>query len=249
MSDFSVAFGREVDLSGKSDEEVLAGLAWLPSAPDELRRCAESGRIDKFWRAWSKRIAERVDRRQQRKRVASRSGLWPWCDSREHPARTNWTLIEKADWAKLSRWAIQRLAAPLLAVLRSTQISSGGKVLIVRGFQHAGQDQTIIGRLSPTSTTCTDMFCPTDVTGNTPVDDDCHCHEGLIAQNLCPMSHESVAVSGWKGRHFIRLWLPLMFEEYWKVTLRHGAKMNFARLRGVDALCHLFTRRDIAIER
>jgi hypothetical protein len=40
-----------------------------------------------------------------------------------------------------------------------------------------------------------------------------------------------------------------MFEEYWKVTLRHGAKMNSARPRGVDSLCHLFTRQDIATER
>src|SRR4029450_763448 len=89
----------------------------------------------------------------------------------------------------------------------------------------------------------------TDVTGNALVYDYCHCHEGLIAQDLCPMSHESVAVSGRKGRHFIRLWLPLMFEEYWKVTLGHGAKMNSARPRGVDSFCHLITRPDIDTER
>lgn len=111
MSDFSVAFGREVDLSGKSDDEVLAGLAWLPSAPDELRRCAESGRIDKFWRAWSKRIAESVDRRQQRKRIANRGGLWPWGDARQHPAKPVWSLIEKQDWPRLGRWASQQLTA------------------------------------------------------------------------------------------------------------------------------------------
>ena len=111
MSDFSVAFGREVELSGKSDEEVLAGLTWLPSAPDELRRSAESGRVDKFLRAWSKRIAERVDRRQQRTRVANHSGRWPWGDSRQHPAKSVWSLIEKQDWPRLSRWASQQLTA------------------------------------------------------------------------------------------------------------------------------------------
>lgn len=111
MSDYAVAFGREVDLSCKSDEEVLEGLAWLPSAPDELRRSAESGRVDKFWRAWSKRIAERVDRRQQRKRVANHGGRWPWGDSRPHPAKPVWSLIEKQDWPRLSRWASQQLAA------------------------------------------------------------------------------------------------------------------------------------------
>src|SRR5260221_10564695 len=89
----------------------------------------------------------------------------------------------------------------------------------------------------------------TDITGNAPVDDNCHCHGGLITQNLCPMRHEGVAVSGRKGRHFIRLRHPLMFEERWKVTLRHGAKMNAARPRGVDSICHLFTPRDIATER
>jgi len=88
-----------------------------------------------------------------------------------------------------------------------------------------------------------------DISGNTPVDDNCHCRERCIAQDSCPMSHESVAVSGRKGRHFIRLWLPLMLEEYWKVTLRDGAKMNSARLRRVDLFCHLFTQRDIATER
>lgn len=111
MSDFSVAFGCEVDLSGKSDAEILAGLAWLPSASEELRRSAESGRIDKFWRAWSKRIAQRVDRRLLKKRVASRCALWPWGDTRQHPAKSVWSLIDKQEWSRLSRWASQQLTA------------------------------------------------------------------------------------------------------------------------------------------
>lgn len=111
MRDFSVSFGGDVEFSDKSDAEVLASLAWLPAASDDLRRSAESGRIDKFWRAWSKQIAERVDRRQQRKRVADGSGRWPWNDARQHPAKAVWTLIEKQDWARLSRWAAQQQAA------------------------------------------------------------------------------------------------------------------------------------------
>lgn len=111
MSDFAVAFGREVDLSEKSDGEILAGLAWLPSAPDELRRCAQFGRADKFWRAWSKQMSAGADRRHLRKRAANRSGLWPWDGSRRHPAKSVWSLIEKQDWSRLSRWASQQLTA------------------------------------------------------------------------------------------------------------------------------------------
>lgn len=111
MSDFSVALGREVDLSGKSDAELLAVLAWLPSAPDDLRRSAQTGRADKFWRAWSKRIAERADRRLLRTRAAKRSGLWPWDGASRHPAKAVWSFIEKQDWSRLSRCASQQLAA------------------------------------------------------------------------------------------------------------------------------------------
>ncbi len=111
MSDFAVAFGHEVELSDTSDAELLAGLDWLPSAPNELQRCAESGRADKFIRAWSKRMAERVDRRLLRKRAANQSGLWPWDGSRRHPANSVWSLIEKQDWSRLSRWAFQQLTA------------------------------------------------------------------------------------------------------------------------------------------
>jgi len=111
MSEFAVAFGREVDLSEKSDEEILAGLAWLPSAPYELRRCAQSGRADRFWRAWSKRLSAAVDGRLLRKRSANRGGLWPWDGSRRHPAKSVWSLIEKQEWSRLSRWASQQLTA------------------------------------------------------------------------------------------------------------------------------------------
>ncbi len=111
MSDFAVAFGSEVDLSDRSDGEILAGLAWLPSAPDELRRCAQTGRTDKFWRAWSKQLSAGVDRRLLRKRAANRSGVWPWDSSRRHPVKSVWSLIEKQEWSRLSRWASQQLTA------------------------------------------------------------------------------------------------------------------------------------------
>ena len=111
MSEFAVAFGREVDLSDKSDAELLAGVAWLPSASEELRRSAESGRIDKFWRAWSKQMAARTDRRLIRTRTANRGGLWPWNAPSQHPAKSVLSLIEKQDWPRLSRWASQQLAA------------------------------------------------------------------------------------------------------------------------------------------
>lgn len=111
MSDSSVVLGREVDLSGKSDAELLAGLAWLPSASDELRRSAQAGRSDKFWRVWSKFVAERADRRLLRTRTTKRNALWPWSDARPHPAKSVWSLIEKQNWPRLSRWASQQLAA------------------------------------------------------------------------------------------------------------------------------------------
>ena len=108
MSDIALAFGREVDLSDKSDAELLAG---LPSDDAEIRRSAESGCIEKFWRAWSRRVAFRGDRRQLRKRNTNRSALWPWNDVRQHPAKSVWSLIENQDWSRLGRWARQRLAA------------------------------------------------------------------------------------------------------------------------------------------
>ena len=111
MSDFAVTFGREVGLSEKSDGEILAGLAWLPSASDELRRCAQIGRADKFWRAWSKQMSAGADCRLLRKRAENRSGLWPWDGTRQHPAKSVWSLIEKQDWSRLSRWASQQLTA------------------------------------------------------------------------------------------------------------------------------------------
>ena len=111
MSEFAVAFGHEVDLSDKSDAELLEGVVWLPSASEELRRSAESGRTDKFWRAWSKQMAARADRRLQRKRAANRGGLWPWNAASQHPAKSVWTLIEKEGWPRLGRWASQQLAA------------------------------------------------------------------------------------------------------------------------------------------
>ncbi|TXT20053.1 MAG: Uncharacterized protein FD138_4282 [Planctomycetota bacterium] len=106
-----MAFGCEVDLSDKSDAELLVDLAWSPSAAEELRRSAQSGRADKFWRAWSKQTAARADRRLLRKRVANRSGQWPWNGLSSHPAKSVWSLIEKQDWSRLSRWASQQLTA------------------------------------------------------------------------------------------------------------------------------------------
>lgn len=111
MSDSAVALGREVDLSDKSDAEILTGLAWLPAAPEDLRRGAQSGRTEKFWRAWSKRMAERVDRRLLRTRIAKRSILWPWDGPSRHPLKSVLSLIEKQDWTRLSRWASQQLTA------------------------------------------------------------------------------------------------------------------------------------------
>ncbi|MBC7820456.1 MAG: hypothetical protein IAG10_26525 [Planctomycetaceae bacterium] len=109
MSDVALAFGRKVDLAGVAEGELLAQLCWLDSAPEDLRQFAQAGRFDKFWRAWSTRIASRADRRLLRKRVATRGGLWPWTSSREHPAKTVWSLIENENWPRLSRWATQQL--------------------------------------------------------------------------------------------------------------------------------------------
>ena len=109
MNEFAVAFGREIDLSSMSDAEFLAALAWLPTAADEMSRSAQAGRIDKFWRAWSKQTTARADRRHLRTRAANCGGLWPWDGSRSHPAKAVWSLIEKQDWSRLSRWAAQQL--------------------------------------------------------------------------------------------------------------------------------------------
>ncbi|MFM9961072.1 MAG: hypothetical protein ACKV2Q_07585 [Planctomycetaceae bacterium] len=110
MSDVAVAFGREVDLAGIAETELLGMLNWMESAPADLRQLAQMGPFDKFWRAWSKRIAARADRRLMRKRAATRGGLWPWGSSREHPAKTVWSLIETENWPRLSRWAKQQLS-------------------------------------------------------------------------------------------------------------------------------------------
>jgi hypothetical protein len=110
MSDAAVAFGREVNFTNDVEEALLAQLSWLESAPDDLKEFAQAGRFDKLWRAWSQRIAARADRRRLRKRVAARGGLWPWTSSREHPAKTVWSLIENENWSRLSRWAKQQLA-------------------------------------------------------------------------------------------------------------------------------------------
>ena len=93
MSDATVAFGCDVKLASEAEGALLAKLCWLDSAPDDLRQFARSGRFDKFWRAWSKRITARADRRLLRKRTATRGALWPWNSSREHPAKTVWSLI------------------------------------------------------------------------------------------------------------------------------------------------------------
>ncbi len=110
MTDDGVAFGRDKGLTGAADGELLAQLKWLESAPHDLRQFAQGNRCDKFWRAWSTRIASRADRRLMRKRVAARGGLWPWPNSHEHPAKTVWSLIENENWPRLSRWAKQQLA-------------------------------------------------------------------------------------------------------------------------------------------
>src|SRR5712691_8245236 len=110
MSDGRVAFGRDDVGRDLADTEFLAQIAWRETGNADLRLSATAGRLDKFWRAWSKGLTARVDRGQRRKRLASGSGLWPWEDSRQHPAKTVWSLIEKQDGARLSRWARQRLA-------------------------------------------------------------------------------------------------------------------------------------------
>ena len=111
MSGGSVAFGHE-DLGRElSDAEFLTHVRWLSATSNaDLLQAVAAGRLDKFWRTWSKSVTTRVDRKQRQKRIANRSALWPWSDSREHPAKAVWTLIEKADWPKLSRWARQQLS-------------------------------------------------------------------------------------------------------------------------------------------
>ncbi len=110
MSGGLVAFGRDAVGRELSDAEFLARVSWTASVNADLRQAAAAGRTDKFWRTWSKSVTARVDRKLRQKRIANGSGLWPWADSREHPAKSIWTLIEKADWMKLSRWARQQLA-------------------------------------------------------------------------------------------------------------------------------------------
>ncbi len=122
MSDDAVAFGREVNLVSEVEGAMLPQLSWLDSTPDDLRQFAQAGRFDKFWRAWSKRIAARADRRLLRKRVAARGGLWPWNSSREHPAKTVWSLIENENWPRLSRWAKQQLTVDDAWKTESTEL-------------------------------------------------------------------------------------------------------------------------------
>ena len=122
MTDDAVAFGREVNLASEVEGALLAKLSWLDSAPDDLRQFAQAGRFDKFWRAWSQRIAASADRRLLRKRAATRGGLWPWNSSREHPAKTVWSLIENENWSRLSRWAKQQLAVDDAWKTESTEL-------------------------------------------------------------------------------------------------------------------------------
>ncbi len=109
MSGGLVAFGREYVERELSDAEFLARVSWRSVTNADIRHAAVTGRIDKFWRAWSKSVATRADRKLRQKRTANRCGRWPWADLREHPAKVVWTIIEKADWGKLSRWARQQL--------------------------------------------------------------------------------------------------------------------------------------------
>jgi hypothetical protein len=109
MSGGSVSFGRECLECGVNDVEFLARVSWLATTNTDLVQAASAERIDKFWRAWSKSVASRVDRKLRQKRTANRCAQWPWAESREHPAKSVWTLIENADWTKLSRWAKQQL--------------------------------------------------------------------------------------------------------------------------------------------
>ena len=111
MSSGSVAFGRECVERGLSDAAFLAQVRWIPARSiDDLQQVVAAGRIDKFWRTWSKSVIGRADRKLRQRRIANQCALWPWSDSREHPAKVIWTLIEKADWVKLSRWARQQLS-------------------------------------------------------------------------------------------------------------------------------------------
>lgn len=111
MSGGSIAFGCETVRRELSDAEFLAELHWNSTVCSaELLQAALTGRAEKFWRTWSKTVTARVDRKQRQKRFANRSGLWPWAESREHPAKGVWTLIEQAAWPKLSRWAKQQIA-------------------------------------------------------------------------------------------------------------------------------------------
>lgn len=109
MSDLAVAFGREVNLACVPEDEVLANLSWSDSTPNELRQFAQAGRFDKVWSLWKKRIADRANRRLLRRRTTNRGGLWPWNNSQEHPAQSVWSLIEKENWSRMSRWARQQL--------------------------------------------------------------------------------------------------------------------------------------------
>ena len=134
MSDATVAFGCDVKLASEAEGALLAKLCWLDSAPDDLRQFARSGHFDKFWRAWTKRIAARADRRLLRKRAATRGALWPWNSSREHPAKTVWSLIESENWSRLSRWAKQQLAVDDAWKSESTEL----EVLVLSDWLWSG---------------------------------------------------------------------------------------------------------------
>lgn len=110
MNDEQISFRCESPGRDLDDVAFLTQINWLTSANGDIRQAAASENVEKFWRGWTKSLTARADRKLRRKRLANRSGLWPWGDLREHPARTSWSFFEKADWAKLSRWASQRLA-------------------------------------------------------------------------------------------------------------------------------------------
>ena len=114
MQSGQVAFGQSVETSSLTDAEFLACVAWQPTVSPSLAQAAGTGSFDKFWRAWSKALTARMNRKALKKRVASCGTLWPWSDARQHPAKELATILQKGDPTRLSRWAKQRLSDQLI---------------------------------------------------------------------------------------------------------------------------------------
>src|SRR2546426_493958 len=74
MSDGRVAFGRDDVGRDLTDTEFLVQIAWRETGSADLRQAAAAGRLDRFWRAWSKGLAARADVGSRAQPTSRRTG-------------------------------------------------------------------------------------------------------------------------------------------------------------------------------